>query len=118
MTSVDQAVVVCGGRGTRLASILGDLPKALAPVAGRPLLAHLLEDLAIAGVSEVLLLAGEGGEQLRAAAESLAPAELDVYTEIEPAPRGTAGALHPVAHRLRERFLYVLGDVYTALDWA
>ncbi len=118
MTSLDQAVVVCGGRGTRLASVLGDLPKALAPVAGRPLLAHLLEDLASAGVSEVLLLAGEGGERLRAAAEALAPAGLAVHTEIEPAPRGTAGALLAVAHRLRERFLYVLGDVYTALDWA
>lgn len=118
MKALDQAVVVCGGRGIRLASILGDLPKALAPVADRPLLAHLLEDLAAAGVSEVLLLAGVGGERLREAARALAPAGLEVHTEIEARPRGTAGALHPVAHRLRERFLYVLGDVYTALDWA
>jgi histidinol-phosphate phosphatase family protein len=115
---LEQAVVVCGGRGTRLASILGDRPKVLAPVAGRPLLAHLLEDLATAGVSEVLLLAGVGGERLRDVVEEQAPARLHVHTEIEPTARGTAGALHPVAHRLRERFLYVLGDVYTALDWA
>lgn len=118
VTSVDQAVVVCGGMGTRLASVLGDLPKALAPVADRPLLGHLLADLAAAGVSEVLLLAGVGGERLRAAALDLAPAGLVVRTEIETHPRGTAGALHPVAHRLAERFFYVLGDIFTALDWA
>lgn len=118
MTAVDQAVVVCGGRGTRLASVLGDLPKALAPVADRPLLDHLLADLAAAGVSEVLLLAGVEGERLRDAAQDLAPAGLRVHTEIEAQPRGTAGALHPVAHRLDERFFYVLGDIYTALDWA
>lgn len=118
MKALDQAVVVCGGRGTRLAPVLGDLPKALAPVADRSLLAHLLGDLAAAGVSEVLLLAGVGGERLREAARAAAPAGLEVHTEIEAHPLGTAGALHPVAHRLRERFLYVLGDVFTALDWA
>jgi histidinol-phosphate phosphatase family protein len=118
VTALDQAVVVCGGQGTRLASILGDLPKALVPVADRALLHYLLTDLAAAGVSEVLLLAGPGGESLREAAGVLAPAGLAVHTEIEPYPRGTAGALHPVAHRLRERFLYVLGDVFTALDWS
>lgn len=117
MTALDQAVVLCGGRGTRLASVLGELPKALVPVAGRPLLSHLLTDLAAAGVAEVLLLAGVGGERLREAARELAPAGLRVHTEIEGRPLGTAGALHPVASRLRERFLYVLGDVYTALDW-
>ena len=118
MTALDQAVVVCGGLGTRLASRLGDLPKALAPVADGPLLGHLLADLAAAGVSEVLLLAGVGGERLRDAARVLAPAGLAVHTEIESRPRGTAGALHPVAPRLREQFLFVLGDLFTALDWA
>ncbi len=109
--------MVCGGKGTRLAPILGDLPKALAPVAGRPLLAHLLEDLWSAGVSEVLLLAGVGGDRLRDAAGELAPPSLDVRTHIEARPLGTAGALHAVSGALAPRFLFVLGDLYTALDW-
>ncbi len=117
MSPLTQAVVVCGGKGTRLSSVLGDLPKGLAPVADRPLLAHLLSDLASAGVSEVWLLAGVGGARLREAARELAPAGLAVHTEIETRPLGTAGALHPVAQHLRSRFFYILGDVYTALDW-
>ena len=117
MNPLDQVVILCGGRGTRLEPEVGDLPKALVPVGGRPLLAHLLGDLADAGAGEVLLLAGSGGDRLAEAVESLTPAGLRVETVIEPAPRGTAGALHGVAGRLAERFVYVLGDLFTSLDW-
>lgn len=117
MSALDQVVVLCGGRGTRLRSEIGDLPKALVEVGGRPLLARLLDDLAVAGASEVLLLAGTGGERLTEAARSLAPQGLRIETVIEPEPRGTAGALQGVADRLSKRFVYVMGDVFTSLDW-
>lgn len=117
MNALRQAVVLCGGRGTRLAGVLGDLPKALVPLAGRPLLALLLADLARAGVREVVLLAGVGGAQVVAAAEAHAPAGLRLRAVVEDRPRGTAGALHGAADALDERFLYVLGDIFTALDW-
>ncbi|MFH2006076.1 MAG: HAD-IIIA family hydrolase [bacterium] len=117
MTAQAQAVVLCGGRATRLAAVLGELPKVLVPVAGEPLLQHLLRDLGAAGVGEVLLLAGVGGDRVREAAAELAPAGLTVETIIEPALRGTAGALHGAAERLAERFLLIYGDVFTAVDW-
>ena len=50
MSGPGQAVVLCGGQGTRLRSVLGDTPKVLAQVAGRTLLDHLLTDLATHGV--------------------------------------------------------------------
>ena len=112
-----QAVVLCGGRGSRLAPTVGELPKVLVPLAGRPLLARLLDDLAAAGTREVLLLAGWRGEQVADAAARLGPAGLAVRTRIERAPRGTAGALHEVRDALRERFVLVYGDVHTRLDW-
>lgn len=117
MKTLDQAVVLCGGRGTRLALLLGDRPKALVPVAGRPLIERLLDDLAAAGTRDVLLLAGFGGDQVAAAVERAAPASLRVRTVVEATPLGTAGALRGVREHLAERFLLVLGDVYTALDW-
>ena len=117
MSALEQVVVLCGGRGTRLRPEIGDLPKALVPVGDRPFLAHLLDDLAAAGAGEVLLLAGTGGERLAAAARTLTPQGLQVETVIEPEPRGTAGALQGVADRLCERFVYVMGDVFTCLDW-
>ena len=109
-------VVVCGGRGTRLASSIGDLPKILTPLGGRPLLEHLLHDLEPLR-AEVLLLAGHGGEQVARAAQELAPDGLRVETLIEERPLGTAGALHALEGRLRERFVFVCGDILTSLDW-
>jgi len=116
-SSLDQAVVLCGGAGSRLREAVGDLPKVLAPIAGRPLLAHVLDELSRAGTREVLLLAGHAGEQVVRAARELAPAGMRVETSIEPTPRGTAGALHAFADRLAARFLLLFGDVYTRVDW-
>lgn len=117
MSERPQVVLVCGGRGTRLAATLGDLPKVLAPIAGRPLLDHLFADLASLGDADVLLLAGHGGEEVAAAAQRLAPANLHVETLIEERPMGTAGALHGAAQRLQKRFILACGDILTSLDW-
>jgi len=53
-----QAVILCGGRGTRLGPITSSLPKPMAPVCGRPFLAHLLGQLKDNGFQEVVLLIG------------------------------------------------------------
>ncbi|MEM9598902.1 MAG: HAD-IIIA family hydrolase, partial [Acidobacteriota bacterium] len=113
-----QVVVVCGGSGTRIAPSIGNLPKVLTPIGGRPLLSLFLEDLrASFPRAEVLLLAGHGGDRVAAAAAELAPAGIRVEVLVEPRPLGTAGALHAAADHLRERFLFACGDIVTALDW-
>jgi mannose-1-phosphate guanylyltransferase / phosphomannomutase len=117
MSSLEQVVVPCGGAGSRLASAVGTLPKLLAPIAGEPLLSHLLRDLEQAGAREIILLAGASGQRVADAARALALPGLSVDTIVEPEPLGTAGALRQIGERLRERFLVVFGDVYTSLDW-
>ncbi|MEM9598952.1 MAG: sugar phosphate nucleotidyltransferase, partial [Acidobacteriota bacterium] len=88
-----QVVVVCGGSGTRIAPSIGNLPKVLTPIDGRPLLSLFLEDLrASFPRAEVLLLAGHGGDRVAAAAAELAPAGIRVEVLVEPRPLGTAGA--------------------------
>ena len=114
---IRQAVVLCGGRGTRLAPVVGDLPKVLVPIDGSPLLARLFRDLRAAGVDDALLLAGWQGERVAHEAPGLAPPGLTVRTLVERAPRGTAGALLDAADHLAERFFLVYGDVCTVLDW-
>ncbi len=52
------AVILAGGLGTRLRHVLGDLPKALAPVAGRPFLAYQLDWLKKQEVTRVVLCTG------------------------------------------------------------
>jgi D-glycero-alpha-D-manno-heptose 1-phosphate guanylyltransferase len=87
-----EAVVLAGGLGTRLRPRLPDIPKAMAPIAGRPFLAWLLDDLAEAGFRRVILSVGHLGQAIRdafgARYRSLA---LDYANEAR--PLGTGGAL-------------------------
>ena len=117
MSALDQAVVLCGGAGTRMAPLLGDVPKVLAEAGGRSLLDHTLAALAAAGTRSALLLAGPGGEGILDRARAQAPRGLEIDAIVEPEARGTAGALRAALGRLSERFLLVYGDVLTALDW-
>lgn len=86
------AVILAGGLGTRLRSVVADRPKVLAEVRGRPFLAYLLDQLTAAGVSDVVVCTGYLGDQLEAAFyDSYRGASLRYCRE--PLPLGTAGAL-------------------------
>jgi len=103
---VTQLVVLCGGRGTRMASIVGGDQKCLVPVAGRPFLDHVLDAAARPPVDRVLLLAGHRADEITAYARARA---VQVHTEAE--PHGTIAALRDAADLLDDEFLLALGDV-------
>lgn len=111
---IRQAVVLCGGLGTRLRSVVADVPKVLAPIEGVPFLQHLLRTLAAQGVDDVLLSTGYLGEQIAAFAETLAPDGVRVRCVQEPKPLGTGGALRFVrdAARLSTPFFALNGDTF------
>ena len=60
-----QAVILAGGRGTRLKPITDSLPKPLLPFHGRPFLSYLLQQLKAEGIQDVLLLVGYLAQQIR-----------------------------------------------------
>ncbi len=112
------AAVLAGGLGTRLRSVVADRPKVLAPVAGRPFLAHLLEQLASAGVPETVLLVGYGAEQVRAAFGEQFDG-MKLRYSVEPEPRGTGGALRQALPSFNSNDVLLLnGDSYCELDLA
>jgi len=65
MKSPQQAVILCGGLGTRLRPFTDSMPKPMIPVNGRPFLEHLLEQIAVRGIRRFLLLTGYLGGQIR-----------------------------------------------------
>jgi histidinol-phosphate phosphatase family protein len=65
MTIPEQAVILCGGLGTRLQPITNNIPKALAPVNGKPFLTYLLNQLAQQGIKRVVLLTGYLGHLIK-----------------------------------------------------
>ena len=52
------AVILVGGKGTRLRSVVSDRPKVLAEISGRPFLAYLLIQLLSAGIKDVIFCSG------------------------------------------------------------
>jgi NDP-sugar pyrophosphorylase family protein len=112
------AAVLAGGLGTRLRSVVADRPKVLAPVAGRPFLAHLLGQLARAGVRDAVLLVGYGADQVKAAFGGEYGGVRLTYSA-EPAPLGTGGAVRHALPLLRGRSVLLLnGDSYCDADLA
>ena len=87
------ALVLVGGMGTRLRPVYAEGPKALAPVAGKPFLAYLLESLAAAGIERVVLCVGYRAEQIRGWVRDGGKFGLRVIYSQETEPLGTAGAL-------------------------
>ncbi len=65
MTQPEQAVIFCGGLGTRLRPLTDSLPKPMVPVNGKPFLEHLLQQLSDQGFKRFLLLTGYLGEIIR-----------------------------------------------------
>jgi D-glycero-alpha-D-manno-heptose 1-phosphate guanylyltransferase len=94
------AAILAGGMGLRLRAVVPDQPKVLAPVHGRPYLTHLLDQLAAAGTSEVVLLTGFRAEQV---SETLGEGYggMRLIHSPEAKPLGTGGALRNALPKLR-----------------
>lgn len=62
---IREAIVVAGGLGTRLRSVVKDIPKPMAPVAGKPFLEYLLDYLKNSGIQKVVLAVGYKAEIIK-----------------------------------------------------
>ncbi len=113
---IDCAVILAGGKGTRLASISGSVPKVLVPVGGRPVLAHQLELLMAAGYKDVRIFAGHLAEQIQDFIKAGNWGDLNIQIEIESTPLGSAGAVIEKLDSLPEQFTVLYGDTMLAID--
>ncbi len=111
-----EAIVLAGGFGTRLRQVVPDLPKPMAPVAGRPFLEILLGMIARKGVTRVVLSLGFMSEKIiEHFGDSFQGMEL-VY-EVESRPLGTGGAIRAALKRCVADHVFVFnGDTYLDLE--
>ncbi len=115
---VRQAVVMVGGKGTRLLPLTETRPKIILPVADRPCLWYLLRSLARAGIEEVILACGYKSEQMRDAIGDGSDLGLEITYSYEDEPMGTGGAMKLVEDRLDDVFVAANGDVFASIDIA
>jgi dTDP-glucose pyrophosphorylase/histidinol phosphatase-like enzyme len=111
--AIRQAIILVGGKGTRLGAITRAVPKPMLPIAGgRPFVDYLLEMIERHGYRDIILLAGHLGEALEAAYDRRRIGEATVRVMREPIPLGTAGALTVAREALDPRFLLMNGDAF------
>lgn len=110
MPTAPDAAILCGGLGTRLRGALPGLPKAMAPVGGRPFLEQLVEALVAARVEHIVLCIGVGADAIRQHFMAGDWGAEIVFSE-ESSPLGTGGALGLARTQLRTDPVLVLnGD--------
>ena len=108
----EEAIVLVGGLGTRLRGVVSDLPKPLAPVAGRPFLAWVLDHLAETGMRRVILAAGYLADKVEQAIGGHWQG-MTVSYSIEARALGTGGAVRQACAQLHGDTAHILnGDTF------
>ena len=108
----DQAVILCGGRGTRLRPITDSMPKPMVPVCGHPFLEHLLEQLRGQGITEVVLLTGYLGDVIESHFGDGSSFGMRISYSRGPEEWDTGRRLWEARPLLKEHFFLLYGDNY------
>ncbi|MCK9247965.1 MAG: NDP-sugar synthase [Solirubrobacteraceae bacterium] len=112
-----QAVILVGGRGTRLRPLTSNRPKPIVPLVDRPFMAYMLEWIASHGITDVILCCGFLADSMIEELGDGSAWGVRITWVQEPEPRGTAGALWYAEPHLRgDRFVMLNGDVLTDMD--
>jgi NDP-mannose synthase len=111
-----RAVVLAGGRGTRLAPYTSVLPKPLMPIGERAILEIVVDQLEAHGVRDIIFCVGYLSHLIRAVFDNRANGHVKISYVHEQEALGTAGPLRNV-DGLSETFIVMNGDVLTTLDY-
>jgi NDP-mannose synthase len=113
------AVILAGGKGTRLRPYTTTIPKPLVPIGDESaILEIVLRQLAAQGFKRVTIAIGHLGELIRAYVGDGGQWGLDVDYAVEATPLGTIGPVVTILGRLPEQFLVLNGDILTDLRYA
>lgn len=111
-----RAVILAGGRGTRLAPFTYVLPKPMMPIGDKTILEILLRQMKRAGINHVVLTVGHLAGLMQAFFQDGQQYDLDITYSYEAVPLGTAGPLAMVPN-LEKTFMVSNGDVLTLLNF-
>jgi NDP-sugar pyrophosphorylase family protein len=111
-----QALIMAGGKGSRLYPYSALLPKPLMPLGDKPVLEILLNRLQIAGITQVILAVSHLRHLIEAFFGDGRRHGVSITYSFEDHPLGTAGPIALVLDRLEDNFILVNGDLLTTLD--
>lgn len=112
-----EAIILAGGKGTRLQSVISEIPKPMAPVNGKPFLEYVMNYLADSGINRVILSVGY---KYQCIMEYFKHEYRDIEIEytVEEKPLGTGGAIKLALERCNEDRVFILnGDTFFEVDY-
>ena len=113
-----KAIVLCGGKGTRLRPYTYTIPKPMLPLGKKPILQYVLASLKRAGVTEAYLTVGYLHEQIEDYFKEGNKTGMRLHYSIEQSEMGTAGSILPLEKKLDAPFVVMMGDHLSNLDIA
>lgn len=119
MKNINLAVIMAGGKGSRLLSITNDeIPKPMVPVDGKPLLEYQVEKLKSYGIKKIVMIVGHLGEKIVDHFKDGKDFGVEIDYIFEKEPLGTAGAFYYLKDKIDAKdFMLVFGDVFFDMDF-
>ena len=119
MKNIDVAVIMAGGKGSRLRSITNDeIPKPMVPVDGKPLLEYQVEKLKTYGIKKIVMIVGHLGEKIVDHFKDGKDFGVEIDYIFEKEPLGTAGAFYYLKDKIDAKdFMLVFGDIFFDMDF-
>ena len=113
-----KAVILAGGKGTRLKPYTTVFPKPLMPIGDKPILEIVVRQLKLHGFNEIIMAVGHLAELIMTFFDDGSKFGVEIDYSRENKPLGTAGGLGLIKNELNETFLMLNGDVLTTLDYS
>ena len=112
-----QAVILAGGKGTRLRPYTNVLPKPLMPVGDMPILEVIIKQLKFFGTDRVIIAVGHLHHMIESFFKNGEEYGIDIQYSLENDPLGTAGPIGLIMEDLDENFLVINGDLLTNINF-
>lgn len=110
------AVILAGGFGTRLRSVVCNVPKPLALVNGRPFLEYVIKNAKLMGIKQIILCLYYMKEKIQEYFQDGARWGVQIIYSVEERPLGTGGAVGLLRNVIDSTFCVINGDTYLNLD--
>ena len=112
-----QAIILAGGKGTRLLPHTANLPKPLMPMGEMPILEIIVMQLKNAGASSIIMAVGYLHHMIEAHFGDGSDFGIPISYSLEDKPLGTAGPLNLIYKKLEENFIVLNGDLLTTMNF-
>jgi D,D-heptose 1,7-bisphosphate phosphatase len=113
---MNQAVILAGGKGSRLKTVSDDLPKSMVPIKGKPLLQYLIEQCVRYNILDIKILVSYKKEFIKKYFGDGSKFGVVIQYIVEDTPKGTAGALINALPELNDNFIVIYGDTFFDID--